>query len=145
MNETKAREIFNLLLRDHDLDKFFEYCTDDIKFILHPKHVAAGVYDKKSINDLFVHLSKSNNMTPHPTLDTANPRRGGNAQQPIVGGSCRGGHDGLRHLGGWRLAGGARSVRLVHVINPVGDVRSRQRSSRPRWFRGLTEVLAGLP
>ena len=38
---------------------FFEYCTDDIKFILHPKHVAAGVYDKKSINDLFVHLSKS--------------------------------------------------------------------------------------
>ena len=59
MNETKAREIFNLLLRDHNLDKFFEYCTDDIKFILHPKHVAAGVYDKKSINDLFVHLSKS--------------------------------------------------------------------------------------
>ena len=59
MNETKAREIFNLLLTDHNLDKFFEYCTDDIKFILHPKHVAAGVYDKKSINDLFVHLSKS--------------------------------------------------------------------------------------
>ena len=59
MNETKAREIFNLLLRDHNLDKFFEYRTDDIKFILHPKHVAAGVYDKKSINDLFVHLSKS--------------------------------------------------------------------------------------
>ena len=43
MNETKASEIFNLLLRDHNLDKFFEYCTDDIKFILHPKHVAAGV------------------------------------------------------------------------------------------------------
>ena len=59
MNETKAREIFNFLLKDHDLDKFFEYCTDDIKFILHPKHVAAGVYDKKSINDLFLHLSKS--------------------------------------------------------------------------------------
>ena len=59
MNETKAREIFNFLLKYHDLDKFFEYCTDDIKFILHPKHVAAGVYDKKSINDLFVHLSKS--------------------------------------------------------------------------------------
>ena len=59
MNETKAREIFNFLFKDHDLDKFFEYCTDDIKFILHPKHVAAGVYDKKSINDLFVHLSKS--------------------------------------------------------------------------------------
>ena len=59
MNETKAREFFNLLLIDHNLDKFFEYCTDDIKFILHPKHVAAGVYNKKSINDLFVHLSKS--------------------------------------------------------------------------------------
>ena len=59
MNETKAREIFDLLLKDHNLDKFLEYCTDDIKFILHPKHVAAGVYDKKSINDLFVHLSKS--------------------------------------------------------------------------------------
>ena len=59
MNETKAREIFNFLFKDHDLDKFFKYCTDDIKFILHPKHVAAGVYDKKSINDLFVHLSKS--------------------------------------------------------------------------------------
>ncbi len=59
MNEAKAREIFNFLLKDHDLVKFFKYCTDDIKFILHPKHVAAGVYDKKSINDLFVHLSKS--------------------------------------------------------------------------------------
>ena len=59
MNETKAREIFDLLLQDHNLDKFLEYCTDDIKFILHPKHVAAGVYDKKSINDLFGHLAKS--------------------------------------------------------------------------------------
>ena len=59
MNETKAREIFDLLLKDHNLDKFLEYCTDDIKFILHPKHVAAGVYDKKSINDLFGHLAKS--------------------------------------------------------------------------------------
>ena len=48
MNETKAREIFDLLLKDHNLDKFLEYCTDDIKFILHPKHVAAGVYDKKA-------------------------------------------------------------------------------------------------
>ena len=59
MNETKAREIFDLLLKDHNLDKFLEYCTDDIKFILHPKHVAAGGYDKKSINDLFEHLAKS--------------------------------------------------------------------------------------
>jgi hypothetical protein len=59
LNEIKAREIFDLLLKDHNLDKFLEYCTDDIKFILHPKHVAAGVYDKKSINDLFEHLAKS--------------------------------------------------------------------------------------
>jgi len=59
LNEIKAREIFDLLLKDHNLDKFLEYCTDDIKFILHPKHVAAGVYDKKSINDLFGHLAKS--------------------------------------------------------------------------------------
>ena len=59
MNEDKAKEIFNYLLKDHNLDKFLEYCTDDIKFILHPKHVAAGVYDKKSIKDLFEHLAKS--------------------------------------------------------------------------------------
>ena len=59
MNEDEAKEIFNYLLKDHNLDKFLEYCTDDIKFILHPKHVAAGVYDKKSINDLFGHLAKS--------------------------------------------------------------------------------------
>ena len=26
---------------------------------MHPKHVAAGVYDKKNINDLFTHLAKS--------------------------------------------------------------------------------------
>ena len=59
MNETKAREIFNYLLKDHNLDKFFEFCTDDIKFVLHPKHVAAGIYDKKSIYGLFEHLAKS--------------------------------------------------------------------------------------
>ena len=59
MNETKAREIFNYLLKDHNLDKFFEFCTDDIKFVLHPKHVAAGIYDKKTIYGLFEHLAKS--------------------------------------------------------------------------------------
>ena len=59
MNETKAREICNYLLKDHNLDKFFEFCTDDIKFVLHPKHVAAGIYDKKTIYGLFEHLAIS--------------------------------------------------------------------------------------
>ena len=59
MDELKLWEIFTLLLKDHDLDKFLEHCTDDIKFIIHPKHVAAGIYDRKSIYDLFVHLEKS--------------------------------------------------------------------------------------
>ena len=39
----KPRKIFNYLLKDHNLDKFLEFCTDYIKFILHPKHVAAGI------------------------------------------------------------------------------------------------------
>ena len=59
MNEEEAKEIFNYLLKDHNLDKFLEFCTDDIKFILHPKHVAAGEYNRKSIYDLFAHLAKS--------------------------------------------------------------------------------------
>ena len=59
MDELKIREIFDLLLKGHDIDKFLEYCTDDIKFIIYPKHVAAGIYDRKSIYDLFVHLEKS--------------------------------------------------------------------------------------
>ncbi len=59
MNEDEAKKIFNYLLKDHNLDKFLEFCTDDIKFILHPKHVAAGEYDRKSIYDLFAHLAKS--------------------------------------------------------------------------------------
>ena len=59
MNEDKAKEIFNYLLKDHNLDKFLEFCTDDIKFILHPKHVIAGEYDRKCIYDLFAHLAKS--------------------------------------------------------------------------------------
>ena len=59
MDELKIRDIFCLLLKSHDIDKFLEHCTDDIKFIIHPKHVAAGIYDRKSIHDLFNHLSKS--------------------------------------------------------------------------------------
>ena len=59
MNNTQLKEIFNLLLVDHDIEEFLKHCTDDVKFILHPKHVAAGIYDKKSIFNLFEHLAKS--------------------------------------------------------------------------------------
>ena len=59
MDEYKIKEIFSYLLKDHNLDKFLEYCTEDIQFILHPKHVAAGHYDKKGIYTLFSHLAKS--------------------------------------------------------------------------------------
>ena len=59
MDESKIKEIFSYLLKDHNLDKFLEYCTEDIQFILHPKHVAAGSYDKKGIFILFSHLAKS--------------------------------------------------------------------------------------
>ncbi len=59
MNEEEIKRIFNILIKDHNLDEFLKYCTDDVKFILHPKHVAAGIYDRKSIYDLFVHLAKS--------------------------------------------------------------------------------------
>ena len=59
MDESKIKEIFSYLLKDHNLDKFLEYCTEDIQFILHPKHVAAGHYDKQGIYTLFSHLAKS--------------------------------------------------------------------------------------
>ena len=59
MDKEEIRKIFNLLLVDHNPEEFFKYCTDDVKFILHPKHVAAGIYDKKSIFNLFEHLAKS--------------------------------------------------------------------------------------
>ena len=59
MDKEKIKKIFKLLLVDHDPEEFFKYCTDDIKFILHPKHIAAGTYDKKSIFNLFEHLAKS--------------------------------------------------------------------------------------
>ena len=44
---------------DHNPEEFLKYCTDDVKFILHPRHVAAGIYDRKSIFSLFEHLAKS--------------------------------------------------------------------------------------
>ena len=59
MDKDEIRKIFSLLLVDHNPEEFFKYCTDDVKFILHPKHVAAGTYDKKSIFNLFEHLAKS--------------------------------------------------------------------------------------
>ena len=59
MDKEKIKKIFNLLLVDHNPDEFLKYCTDDVKFILHPRHVAAGIYDRKSIFNLFEHLAKS--------------------------------------------------------------------------------------
>ena len=59
MDENKLRTIFSKLIEEHNLDEFLKYCTEDVKFILHPKHVAAGIYDRKTIYDLFVHLGKS--------------------------------------------------------------------------------------
>ena len=49
MDKEEIKKIFSLLLVDHNPEEFFKYCTDDVKFVLHPKHVAAGIYDKKSI------------------------------------------------------------------------------------------------
>merc|ERR1711991_1125171 len=46
-------------LVDHNPEEFLKYCTEDVKFILHPRHVAAGIYDRKSIFNLFEHLAKS--------------------------------------------------------------------------------------
>ena len=59
MDKEEIRRIFNLLLVDHNPQEFLKYCTDDVKFILHPRHVAAGIYDRKSIFNLFEHLAKS--------------------------------------------------------------------------------------
>ena len=59
MNENTIREIFGKLIEEHNLDEFLKHCTKDVKFILHPKHVAAGIYDRETIYDLFVHLGKS--------------------------------------------------------------------------------------
>ena len=59
MDKEEIKRIYNLLLVDHNLEGFLKYCTDDVKFILHPRHVAAGIYDRKSIFNLFEHLAKS--------------------------------------------------------------------------------------
>ena len=59
MDKEEIKRIFNLLLVDHNPEEFLKYCTEDVKFILHPRHVAAGIYDRKSIFNLFEHLSKS--------------------------------------------------------------------------------------
>ena len=59
MNKEELKKKLNLLLVDHNPKEFLKYCTDDVKFILHPRHVAAGIYDKKSIFNLFEHLAKS--------------------------------------------------------------------------------------
>ena len=59
MDKEEIKRIFNLLLVDHNPEEFLKYCTEDVKFILHPRHVAAGIYDRKSIFNLFEHLAKS--------------------------------------------------------------------------------------
>ena len=59
MDKEEIKKIFNLLLVDHNPEEFLKYCTPDVKFILHPRHVAAGIYDRKSIFNLFEHLAKS--------------------------------------------------------------------------------------
>ena len=59
MDKEEIKRIFNLLLVDHNLEGFLKHCTADVKFILHPRHVAAGIYDRKSIFNLFEHLAKS--------------------------------------------------------------------------------------
>ena len=59
MDENKIRKVFGMLIEEHNLEEFLKHCTEDVKFILHPKHVAAGIYDKKTIYDLFEHLAKS--------------------------------------------------------------------------------------
>ena len=59
MDKEEIKKIFSLLLVDHNPEEFFKYCTNDVKFVLHPRHIAAGIYDKKSIFNLFEHLAKS--------------------------------------------------------------------------------------
>ena len=59
MDKEEIKRIFNLLLVDHNPEEFLKYCTEDVKFILHPRHVAAGIYDSNSIFKLFEHLEKS--------------------------------------------------------------------------------------
>jgi ketosteroid isomerase-like protein len=59
VDKEEIKKIFSLVLVDHNIEEFFKYCTDDFKLILHPKHIAAGIYEKKDIPKLFEHLAKS--------------------------------------------------------------------------------------
>ena len=59
MDKEEIKKIFGSVLVDHNIEEFFKYCTDDFKLILHPKHIAAGIYEKKDIPKLFEHLAKS--------------------------------------------------------------------------------------
>ena len=59
MNREDLKKKLSLLLVDHNPKEILKHCTDDVKIILHPRHVAAGIYDKKSIFNLFEHLAKS--------------------------------------------------------------------------------------
>ena len=59
MNKEKIKKIFGLVLVDHNIEEFFKHCTDDFKLVLYPKHIAAGIYDKKNMHKLFEHLGKS--------------------------------------------------------------------------------------
>ena len=59
MNKEEIKKIFGLVLVGHNIEEFFKYCTDDFKLILYPKHIAAGIYEKKDIPKLFEHLDKS--------------------------------------------------------------------------------------
>jgi len=57
MDKEEIKRIFNLLLVDHNPEEFLKYCTEDVKIILHPRHVAAGIYDRK-VFLIFLTLSK---------------------------------------------------------------------------------------
>ena len=59
MDKEEIKKIFGSVLVNHNIEEFFKYCTDDFKLILHPKHIAAGIYEKKDIPKLFEHLAKS--------------------------------------------------------------------------------------
>ena len=52
MDKEKIKKIFGLVLVDHNPEEFFKHCTDDFKLILHPKHIAAGIYDRQNIYKL---------------------------------------------------------------------------------------------
>ena len=59
MDKETFKKIINLLLVDQNIEGFLRYCSEDIKFIVHPTHIASGTYDRKTIYSLFEHLEKS--------------------------------------------------------------------------------------